>query len=68
MNLVSAGIALCHMWLAAAHLGLSVGFDREPDETPGPRGYDYVATMITRHASGAQSQGANGVKLGRQVS
>jgi len=68
MNLVSAGIALCHMWLAAAHLGLSVGFDREPDETPGPKGYDYVATMITRHASGAQSQGANGVKVGRQVS
>ncbi len=60
VNQVSAGIALCHMWLAAAHLGLSVGFDREPDETPGSKGYDYVATMITRHASGAHAREGNG--------
>ena len=52
MNRVSAGIALCHIWLAAAHQGMSVGFDREPDETSGPKGYDYVATMISRHATG----------------
>lgn len=60
MNQVSAGIALCHMWLAADHQGMTVGFDREPDETPGPKGYDYVATMITRHASGAPAREGNG--------
>lgn len=60
MNQVSAGIALCHMWLAAAHQGLGVGFDREPDETPGPKGYDYVATMIVRHATGALGQEGDG--------
>lgn len=48
LNQVSAGIALCHMWLAASHAGLSVGFDREPDDSPSIPGHRYIATMVVK--------------------
>lgn len=54
LNQVSAGIALCHMWLAAAHAGQGVGFDQEPDESPAPPGYSYIATMVVKRAIGGE--------------
>jgi len=47
MNKISAGIALCHLWMAAAHAGRlpELVYDRSM-ETKSPRRYSYVATMI----------------------
>jgi len=47
MNKISAGIALCHLWMAAAHAGRTpeLGRDRSM-ESKAPKGYAYVASMI----------------------
>ena len=47
MNHISAGIALCHMWLSAAHSGKTVAFrnDRSGDANA-PKKYSYVASLI----------------------
>lgn len=47
MNRVNVGIALCHMWLAAAHEGKKVEFviDHTAEAAP-PKGFSYVATAM----------------------
>ena len=47
MNHISAGIALCHMWLSATHSGKNVEFgnDRSGDANA-PRKYSYVVSLI----------------------
>ena len=47
MNRISAGIALCHMWLSATHSGKNVEFrkDRSGDANA-PRKYSYVVSLI----------------------
>lgn len=44
MNRINAGIALCHLWLAALHAGRSAEVDIEPG-IDSPRGYTYVASI-----------------------
>jgi nitroreductase len=43
---VSMGIAICHVWIAAKHLGREVEFidDKEAQNNP-PSGHEYVITM-----------------------
>ena len=46
MNHISAGIALCHLWLAATHGGKTVEFRNDrPSNAKPPRKYSYVASM-----------------------
>jgi hypothetical protein len=49
MNLISTGIALCHMWLAARHQGkdAKVVFE-EKGAMSSPAHYSYVASLIMR--------------------
>jgi nitroreductase len=49
MNRINVGIAMCHMWLAAAHAGKSAEFytDRSPAAAP-PKGFSYVASMALK--------------------
>jgi nitroreductase len=46
MSKVSMGIAICHVWLAAKHLGKEVEFisDKEAQNNP-PSGHEYVITI-----------------------
>jgi len=47
MNHVSAGIALCHLWLAVAHSGRTPKIViEESEKASSPKGYSYVASMI----------------------
>jgi nitroreductase len=43
---ISIGIAICHMWIAAKHLGREVEFisDQEAQNNP-PEGHDYMITI-----------------------
>ncbi len=47
MNQISAGIALCHLWLAATHSGKSVSFrsDLSAQANP-PKKYSYVSSLV----------------------
>ena len=47
MNRISAGNALCHLWLAAAHAGKAteIRSDRSGDANA-PKKYSYVASLI----------------------
>jgi len=47
MNHISAGIALCHIWLAAVHSGKTPELikDRAGEARP-PKGYAYVASLM----------------------
>jgi nitroreductase len=49
MDKISMGIAICHMWIAAKHLGKEVEFlsDKEAQNNP-PAGHDYVVTIKIR--------------------
>ncbi len=46
MSKISMGIAICHVWIAAKHLGKEVEFisDKEAQNNP-PSGHDYVITI-----------------------
>jgi len=46
MSKISVGIAICHVWIAAKHLGKEVEFikDKEAQNKP-PSGHDYVITI-----------------------
>jgi nitroreductase len=45
MNQISAGIALCHLWLASKHLGMRPEMFRDPGRMGrAPKGYAYVAS------------------------
>ena len=46
MSKISLGIAVCHVWIAARHLGKEVEFisDKEAQNNP-PAGHDYVITI-----------------------
>jgi hypothetical protein len=47
MNRISAGIALCHMWLSATHSGKTVSFENDRSgDANAPRKYSYVASLI----------------------
>jgi hypothetical protein len=43
LGLADAGIALCHLWLAAEHAGNTVSFTRET--IPGHKKYHYIGTV-----------------------
>lgn len=46
MNRINAGIALCHLWLAALHAGRSAEVVIEPSEREAsPKGYTYVMSI-----------------------
>ncbi len=49
MNHISAGIALCHLWLAATHANKTIELrnDRLAEANP-PKKYSYVASIIIR--------------------
>jgi nitroreductase len=46
---VDAGIALCHLWLAAVHENKFSAFDREENCGEVPRGYSYIWTVRLIH-------------------
>lgn len=48
MNRISAGIALCHLWLAAIHSGRTpeIVNDRSGGANP-PKGYSYIVSLMT---------------------
>jgi hypothetical protein len=48
MNRISAGIALCHLWLAAVHSGGTpeIGIEKS-GEASSPKGYSHVASITT---------------------
>ncbi|NLK25856.1 MAG: nitroreductase [Euryarchaeota archaeon] len=49
MNQINAGIALCHLWLAAAHEGGYGKIVRDPPKEGAPRkGYEYAATVLMK--------------------
>jgi hypothetical protein len=45
LTLMDAGIALSHLWIAAAHDGRFVSFEQEPGDIPGPKKYHYTWTI-----------------------
>jgi hypothetical protein len=45
MNTISIGIALCHAWVAAKHLGKDVEFDTNESARADLPGYYYVTTL-----------------------
>ena len=45
MNQVNAGIALCHIWLAALHSGKDARLVCE-EEVSSPKGYSYAASVV----------------------
>ncbi|KQM11629.1 hypothetical protein AOA80_07195 [Methanomassiliicoccales archaeon RumEn M1] len=47
MNRVNAGIALCHLWLAALHEGSAAELVREEGQDA-PRGFSYVASVMLK--------------------
>jgi hypothetical protein len=48
MNRISAGIALCHLWLAAVHSGGTpeIVIEKSGEASP-PKGHSYVASITT---------------------
>lgn len=46
-NLISAGIALCHLWLAAVHAGRSPAIVTDRSDRAGtPKGYLYAGSLV----------------------
>jgi nitroreductase len=49
LKAIDAGIAMCHLWLAAENSGRKAeAVVKDPGSTGAPRDYDYIASMIVK--------------------